>query len=86
MDRFKLNSNQKVARLYLLGGGTTLAASGIAESLHAQSTTIDPTTVNTQLTSIQSGITAVGGTLLAMAAGILLFMIGKRIIKKVTAG
>lgn len=85
-DRFKLNSNQKAARMFLIGGGSALAASSIAQGAHAQSATIDTTSVGTQLTSIQTGIVAVGGVLLAMAAGILLFVIGKKVIKKVTAG
>ncbi len=86
-DRFKLNSDQKAFRLYLLtGGATTTALVANASPMHAQSTAIDTTTVSTQLTSAQTALVGIGGTLLAMGMGILLYMIGRRIIKKVTSG
>lgn len=79
-----LASKFKTNRILLLSGGTALAALSVANPVHAQTATIDTTSVNTQLTGVQTGITSVGGTLLAMAMGILLFTIGKAIIKRVT--
>lgn len=73
-------------RVLFLAGGTAASSLAIANTAHAQSTAIDTTTVNTQLTAVQSGISGVGGVLLSMGMGILLFVIGKKIIKKVTSG
>jgi hypothetical protein len=84
-DRFKMNSDQKTARLFLLGGGS-LASLAIASPVRAQSATIDTASVSTQLTATQTALVGVGGTLLAMAMGIVLFIIGKKIIKRVTSG
>jgi hypothetical protein len=83
-DRFKINKDSRVNRLMLISGGSSLAALALANPVYAQSAAIDTATVNTQLTAVQSGIVAVGGTLLAMGMGILLFIIGKKIIKRVT--
>lgn len=70
-----------------VAGGSALATMAVTQSVQAQTaTTVDSTTVGTQLTAIQTGITGLGGTLLAMGAGILLFIIGKKIIKKLTSG
>lgn len=76
----------KKNRVLFLAGGATASSLAIANTAQAQSTTIDTTSVNTQLTAVQSGISGVGGVLLAMGMGILLFVIGKKIIKKVTSG
>jgi len=85
-DRFKLNSDQKTARLFLVGGGSSLAALAVVSPVYSQATTIDTASVSTQLTATQTALTSVGGTLLAMAMGIVLFIIGKKIIKRVTSG
>jgi len=76
----------KKNRVLFLAGGASASALAFASPMQAQSTAtaIDPSSVNTQLTSVQTGITGVGGTLLAMGMGILLFIIGKKIIKRVT--
>ena len=86
-DKFKLNSNQKAFRAYLLAGGaTSVALLSNASPSHAQATAIDTATVSTQLTAAQTAMTGIGGVLLAMGMGILLFTIGKKIIKRVTSG
>lgn len=79
-------SDSKTNRLMFVAGGSALATMALTQSVQAQTTTVDSTTVGTQLTAIQTGITGLGGTLLAMGAGILLFLIGKKIIKKLTSG
>ena len=84
-DRFKLNSNQKAFRAYMLAGGASATALATASPSYAQTTSIDTATVSTQLTAAQTAIVGIGGVLLAMGMGIMLFMIGKRIIKKVTS-
>lgn len=79
-----LTPEQKRLRSYLIAGGTGALTVVAAQPVHAQ-TAVTVDSVSTQLTSAQSAIVAVGGTLIAMAMGILLFTIGKRIIKRATS-
>lgn len=82
-DKAKRDFNNKLLFMTAVGGGTALIA---ADSVHAQATTIDVSTVSAQTTAATTAISAVGVTLLAMAFGLLVFSVATNVIRRVMGG
>jgi|NOAtaT_5_FD_contig_123_7646_length_3459_multi_9_in_2_out_0_5 hypothetical protein len=84
-DKFKLNSDQKAFRSYMLAGGVATAGTiATVSPSHATTTPLTVDSVATQLSSAQTAIIGVGGVLVGMALGVAVFLIGKRIMNNTT--
>jgi hypothetical protein len=83
-DKFKLNSDQKAFRSYMLAGVATAGTIATVSPSHATTAPLTVDSVATQLSSAQTAIIGVGGVLVGMALGIAVFLIGKRIMNNTT--